>query len=284
LPGPIEADASPAAAPATGLRLPNFFIIGCTKGGTTSLHYYLAQHPAVFMSAVKEPHFFSLRPGERHHEGPTAKARVSTWEDYLELFRDAGDARVRGESSTGYLVSPEAPGAVRARIPEARMVAVLRHPVDRIVSHWKMFRRLEVEPLELEAALAAEEQRLASGWPPEFGYQALSRYGEGLRRWYELFPAEQIRVFHYEALDRDPAAVVREVCTFLGVDPDVPLKTSWRYNAAPPEERRSWLQRLQPRRPDLTPGLRRKLLERYRDDLALVDRLTGGGFSAWLEE
>lgn len=199
-------------------RLPDFLIIGAQKSGTTSLYDHLAQHPAVRPSATKEVHYF-----DREY------ARGQRW--YRGHF--ALDARARrsglvtGEATPAYLLFPLAPARARRLVPDARLVAVLRDPVDRAFSHYQH----EVakgheqcsfeEALDREAArLAAEEDRQGGGGVlghalEHHSYLTRGRYAEQLERWLEHFAAEQLLVLAAEELYGDPTAAVARVVEHL---------------------------------------------------------------------
>ena len=133
-------------------KLPNFFIAGVPKAGTTSLHRYLCQHPQVYMSPIKEPTFFAAadllsqddfrRRQERERAalqsylaGPQAGPAplyVTDWDDYLKLFRNVQDETAIGDASAGYFWLPSAAGAIRAKVPDARLIFMLRDPADRV--------------------------------------------------------------------------------------------------------------------------------------------------------
>ena len=300
-------------------RLPNFFIVGAQKAGTTSLHHYLGKHPDVFMSKVKEPHFFAhmARKGEPLPSGLLFSANlVYTWEDYARLFEASDGATAIGESSTGYLTSHQAPIAIRKHIPHAKIIALLRHPVDRAYSNFLMNRVHGTEPLRsFEAAVAAEQPRRAAGWPAgKHDYLSLGLYGEALARYYAVFPADQIRVFAYEELRDNAKGLVETIFAFLGVDPSQSVDASEKLLVArtPPRSRRverlmqsrsgalSVAKSLVPRAARQRIGTRLETLNRtparlsdrqrhrmvaaYRDDLSRLDQLTGKNFSRWLEE
>src|SRR5579872_6439243 len=135
-------------------RLPNFFIAGAPKAGTTSLYHYLSQHPQVYMSPLKEPNYFAAEIREDNCDpvvrrrlygeqralrrfldgpmlGPHFSGIVSEWEDYLRLFANATTERAVGEASVGYLRSPTAPSRIAEKIPEAKIIVMLRDPADR---------------------------------------------------------------------------------------------------------------------------------------------------------
>ena len=167
-----------AAAPQ---RLPDFLVLGTQKGGTTSLQQLLGHHPEVFLAAGKEVHYFSL-----HHDQPLS------W--YAAHYATAAADQRCGDITPFYLFHPEIPGRIRALLPQVKLIALLRDPVERALSQVFHARRLGFEPLEPAEALAAEPARLASGDPfslQKHSYVARSRYLEQLQRYEALFPAKR---------------------------------------------------------------------------------------------
>lgn len=206
--GPGDQNRPPA------VTLPTFFLVGAPKAGTTSLFAYLQQHPEVFMSAVKEPHYFSYAGERKPHWG------VRTRAEYEALFAGADGARAVGEGSTWYLYSETAAEQIRRAVPEARILALLRNPVDRAYSSWAYRRQMGWEPLDrFEDAVAAEADRVAEGEPWDVHYVAAGRYARQVERYVEAFGRERVRVLLFEDLKADPAAVLADVFGFIGVDP-----------------------------------------------------------------
>jgi len=195
---------------------PNFFVVGAAKAGTTSLHAYLMGHPEIYMAAVKEPHYFS-----RLEPSPERRPFLPTIDDerpYLNLFRDAGDRPVRGESSTSYLTVPDAAGRIRECCPTAKAVIMLREPVSRAYSHFLADVRDGVERRSFRHAI---EDELSGSERLEWGvsglYVTIGRYAEDVARYRRLFGSD-LRVLFFEDLVADPTANVRQVLDFLGVD------------------------------------------------------------------
>ncbi|HET9947423.1 MAG TPA: sulfotransferase [Longimicrobiales bacterium] len=285
------AHGTPGRAGAPPPRLPDFIVAGALKAGTTSLYRYLAQHPQVFMSPIKEPTYFGAgdlmrwswfrERQERDREalaaylaGPMrapAPLYVTEWEDYVALFRDAGDALAVGEASGGYLILPGAADAIRARLPEARLVFVLRDPADALFS-WYL--------LGLEQDPSPGAQPTFREWlekihdPGERGIGPLEtgRYATHLGRFFRAFPREQIRVYLYEELRADAGRVLRDVFDFVGVDPGFCPDTSVRHQATA-VARWPWLRAVRRRllgdrpAPRWVPGpVRRGLGRLYRRD------------------
>jgi hypothetical protein len=227
------------------MDLPNFFIIGAGKAGTTSLYEYLCQHPQVFMSAVKEPRFFALE-GEPPFRGPAAAeiaARsIWTFEAYQSLFRQANGKAAVGEASPMYLYSHVAAGRIHQRVPQARLIAILRDPAERAFSDYLMNVAAGWETLGFADALRQEGQRWHERWA--WGhYTRQGFYHEHLSRFYALFPHDRVRVYLFEDFTRDPASVCRDAYEFLEVDPAFQADCSARYQATGVVRHR-WLRRL----------------------------------------
>jgi len=209
---------------------PDFFLVGAPKAGTTALHAALAAHPQLYLSPVKEPKFYlcdGRRPPRGEHRGPGDAHSRNEWiwrrERYEALFATAPEGALRGESTPFYLSDPAALARIRRDRPDARLVAVLRDPVDRAYSNWMHLWSdgLEPEP-DVVRAVAAEDARRAAGWAPFWHYRRLGRYGEQVEALYRIFPREQVHLLRYRDLVDDPAEAIGAVCTFLGVRADDP--------------------------------------------------------------
>ncbi len=209
-------------------RLPDFFIVGHQKCGTTALYLMLRSHPQIFMSAVKEPRFFATdQRSRRAPRGNRPSARSPrTIEAYLSLFSAAGDERRVGEASGQYLRSRTAASGIAALQPAARIIAILREPASFLRSfHLQMVSsRVETET-DFQTAIARERDRRAGRRIPRschnveaLLYSDHVRYVEQLRRFYAAFPPEQVLVLIYEDFRRDNEATVRTVQRFLEVD------------------------------------------------------------------
>jgi hypothetical protein len=202
------------------LKMPELFVIGAPKAGTTSVAHWLAQHPDVYWSVPKEPFFWASDfPGVRSHYG------FDTLESYQELFSSAAaqSAVRRGEGSTFYLYSQTAPADITAAVPEARFVACVRDPAAQVLS----FHRSQLVALnEDEPDLGkAWERSLAGGMPgvtpldPKLvDYPLIGRQGEAVARWVDLVGRENLHVIVVDDLAADPAAVWSDLVTFAGLD------------------------------------------------------------------
>lgn len=297
---------------------PNFFVIGAGKSGTTSLYYYLKQHPQVFMSPVKEPKFFTAAVRNLEFNGPgdqrVVTDTISSEDAYLELFSGACDELVRGEASTIYLSTDGTAEHMARRVPHARLVAVLRHPADRAYSAFMHLRRDGYETLEsFQDALDAEEERVRQGYYYHWRLRGRGYYGHYLKAYYEHFPSEQIKVFLYEDLLASAEDVMSEIFRFLEVDDSFRVDTSARHNQSgvprnqsmqnfltKPHPLKEWakgiiperlghrvISMLQPglvSRPGLSPEARKRLTEDYREDILLLQDLIQRDLSNWLED
>jgi hypothetical protein len=281
--------------------LPNFLVIGTTKGGTTSLYRYLLDHPQIFMPRDKEPRFFT-----------------SNWDRgldwYERIFDKAGDAVAVGEASpeyTSYPQFPEAAGRVAKMLPDVRLVYLVRHPIERMLSeyHYHMIGGKKgyyyaSRPKDWASAAARyllEEPR----------YRDISRYAMQIEQYLEHFSRDQLLVLKSEDLKRDRRQTLRRVYEFLGVDGtwqpphleqdfqatselrprraiDPALRKVPGYDrlasVAPPSLVRlknRLTTRKAPSRPRLSDSARRELEDRVRDDVRRLRRYMDDDFDAW---
>ena len=233
------------AAELNAVPKPNFFIVGAPKCGTTSLHEYLQRHPDVYMPYYKEPHFFgSDLDGSRFRQFRDKPER------YLKLFRDArGQARI-GESSPWYLVSQRAAAEIHDYDPAAKVIIMLRSPVDMMYSMWSQFRYSGNEQIgSFAEALAAESDRRANKRIRRAAhcitglqYRQMARFSQQVPRYFDAFGRENVLVVIFDDFRSDTAGVFREVCEFLGIDSGAPM----RFDIRNPNKktRLAWLQQL----------------------------------------
>jgi Sulfotransferase family len=233
------------------MSLPTFFVIGAQKCGTTALYMALRQHPQIYMSPRKEPRFFAFAGQAPNFCGPGSELFrqdvIYERAAYEALFSQAGSDQVRGEASPIYLSSYQ-PAAtaqqIQARVPDARLIAILRQPAQRAWSAYLHHRRLGLEPLpDFRKALAQETARTTQHWYPGWRYRQNGFYAANLRPYFDLFERQQIRVYLYEEWNKQPSAVLADIFQFLQVDPSFQPDLTQRHNVSL-VPRSQWLQRL----------------------------------------
>lgn len=319
--------------------MPTFLVIGAAKSASTSLHDYLGQHPDIYMSPMKEPNFFAFDgatplfryPPECNGKGGAVRARlrnstlrnrIGSLEQYRCLFAGAARQRALGESSVNYLYSKDAPRLIRLHVPEVRLIAILRNPVERAYSRFLHARRDGLEPLpDFAEALAAEDQRIADGYAPVWHYRNRGYYHDQLQRYFHLFARKRIHIMLYDDFCRDSLAQIQALFRFLEVDPSFIPDMSRHLNVSgkPRIEARSWLlddllntsnpvktcvKRVLPpaalkslrsliircnakqtvplRYAPMSPALRGELKNDFRSDILKLQDLIGRDLSGWL--
>lgn len=193
-------------------RWPNLFIVGAGKAGTTSLHRYLGEHPEIFMCPEKEAQFFSKRWDGADDADDLAAAKAS----FLELFADAGDAPIRGTTSPDYIWRPEVPQRIAQVVPDARILASLRDPIERAWSGYLMRVRRgaprEGFLEEVRADLSGDDDQ------PQLVRRGF--YAQHLERYLDRFGRDRVKVVLFEDLKSDTLGLLQEIAGFLDVDPE----------------------------------------------------------------
>lgn len=192
----------------------NFLIVGAAKAGTTSLYYWLKQHPEVFIPDIEEPSYF------------VHGYSLSDWDKYLSLFEPGRGKRAIGEKSTAYLVAPESSQWIRKMLGDIKIIILLRNPVQRALS---LYSWMVMEGYEwistFEQAFAEEEKRFydeSFRWKnPEYFWDYMyfrsGLYYEQVKRYIDAFGSELVKVYLFEDLVRFPAEVYTDVCNVLEV-------------------------------------------------------------------
>jgi hypothetical protein len=215
---------------------PNFLVAGAAKSGTTSLTYYLEQHPDVYMARPKECHFLLTDGRAPGFSGPgdevANNSYVTDLDAYGAMFSGVGDETAVGEASVFYLYRPESFRRALELDPAMRVVVILRDPVERAFSAYTHLVRWDRETLSFGDALDAEPSRVQRNWEYCWHYVAVSRYLPQLQRLFEIVPRSQVKILLQEELSGDPSRTMSGVFSFLGVDDDFSAATSLRLNAS----------------------------------------------------
>jgi hypothetical protein len=295
------------------VKRPDVFIVGAFKAGTTSLYEYLRAHPQIFMSVPKEPTYFGADLSARY--------RRMSEQEYLRLFRAARPDQRAGEATPWYLYSSSAAAEIKAFEPLARIVIMLRNPVDVMFSqHSQLLFNQREDLTDFGAALDAEPDRLRGERIPQGAirpeslfYRRSVRFPEQVRRYLDVFGASAVHFIVFDDLVADAAGVYRSTLEFLGVDPTFPLDQTV-YNAsrgvrsgvvqraifAPPPALRSLFGRLRRFAPlhrvrdalvnanskaatrrAMDPQLRAALTAEFAPQVAELGALIGRDLSAW---
>lgn len=216
--------------------LPNFFIVGVAKAGTTSIARYLDQHPDVFVSKVKEPKYFSVPDNVFPHKGPqdelADKKVVRDFDRYQDLFRPGSHCRARGEASVDYLYFRNSASRIRKIIPDAKIIAILRNPADRAFSAYMHNVRDGIETLPFDEAIRAEAGRIKENWEFFWHYTELGFYSKQIEHYIEVFGKNNVFALLYDDFVSDPAEFCKTVFGILEVDTSFHPDISHKYNVS----------------------------------------------------
>lgn len=297
------------------MALPNFIIIGAAKSGTTALYEYFRQHPQVFMSPLKETNFFAFDGKRPDFGGPRGEMLnrniVCKYEDFKALFDGVTDEIAIGEASPRYMLHRGTADRIKKRIPHARLIAILRNPVEQAFSSFSMTKRDGFEPCEtLAEAIADEPRRIRERWA--FGIYVQRGYcAQQLLEYYQVFNDNQIRVYLYDDFAENPLRVLQDMFRFIGADDSFVPDMSKRHNISGeiknPVLRVLWtkthpIRSILPTMPktlrqrvsrfftsrelvrlQLPEETRRQLFELYRADILRLQDLINRDLSLWLQ-
>jgi hypothetical protein len=280
---------------------PNFLIVGAARSGTTSLYEWLSGHPEVFQPAWKEPSYFVNGYG------------IKDWQQYLALFAPGQGKKAVGEASAAYLAAPESPQWIARELGAPRIIMILRDPVRRAMSLYAWMTMEGYEPCgSFEAALDAEPRRMAD---PEFAkncpqyfwdyyYFTSGLYAQQVGRYLDIFGKSRVRIYLFEELANNSAALFADVCGFLQIDPTfkpslrptnqgrIPRFKKAQYVLRAAKSVRGLgaiasaameLNRKLGPAPRINPPTERMLREKYRADIGVLAQLLNKDLSAWLD-
>ncbi|UAJ73834.1 sulfotransferase [Synechocystis sp. PCC 7339] len=293
-------------------RLPNFFIVGAAKAGTTALHHYLQQHPAIYMTPGKETNFFAYEGQQLNFRGPGDEAvadfSITNLADYQAQFQGVTTETAIGEACPLYLYDCQVAQRIQHHCPTAKIIIILREPVARAYANYlHLVRDGRETTLDFAQALAQEPKRTEANWEWFWHYQQAGYYTEQIQIYYNLFPANQIRVYLYEDLRRDAQGLMQDIFTFLGINaqflPDFSErpnksgmpKNSWLHGLLTkpnvlkalvkpllPQKLRQSIQHSNLTTPPLDPVLKQQLQTQYREDILACQALIKRDLTSWL--
>ena len=293
--------AAPSAA-SSRTPAPNFFLVGAARSGTTTLWRALGDHDDVFLPEIKEPHVYAYL-ADPTSTGDLFESEASARAFYRDLYADAADETAIGDCSVTSLCVPGVAAAIGRDVPDARIVVILRQPVDRAYSHHALFVANGGERVkDFAAALALDEERRAQGVNMSYRYLDWSRYAGQLQPFVDTFGRDRVLVHLYDDLVADPKTVVRGTFEFLGVDPDRASPRVGRHNdarvrrfagptglalrRATPMPVRNLIRRrmgkgLSRPAPPLDPRVRAELTEQFRDEISRLETMLDRDLSGW---
>ena len=300
------------------MPLPNFVIIGAARSGTTSLYRYLAQHPDVFTSPVKETNFFAWeaeRPVESSAPSLEQMYPIRSPAGYRALFDEVLEQRAIGEASPRYLHVPGVPERLTTELPDVRLVAILREPARRGYADYMVRRRKGIENRSFEELVEEEAPHIHE--PPPPGSRPVLHHGlyhAHLQRWLAAVPRDRLLVLLHDDLVANPVGLFTRLCQFLGIAEIVTIDSTVRYGPAglarssaldrvingrlartarsalpagvrgPVTRLVRWARRKNTHRPEMPTEVRTRLAELYRDDIMALGKLMGRDLGMWLSD
>jgi hypothetical protein len=299
------------------MTMPNFLIIGTAKAGTTSLHSYLNQHPEIYMSPNKEPRFFAFEGEDLDPENPTHKKTITNLQAYQALFEGVTGEKAIGETSPAYLVEHKAPARIKHYIPEAKIIAILRNPAERAYSHFLHLIKHNYESChDFELALQNEDELRIGQWRPRNDYILFGFYYKNLKRYFDIFERNKIKIFLFEDLQSDPTGLLQKIFRFLEVDDTFTPDITFHHSVSGIPKNRAlhrliygfnpfraflkpfirpfisidvqqrieyWLKIKNLQKPQLSQELRIYLIDIYRKDILRLQELIGTDLSEWID-
>lgn len=233
-------------------NFPNFFLIGAAKAGSTSVAHYLGEHSQIYLSPIKEPNYFSRADINPKHFRELLKKRIALFDEdkyftssefpslhaayltneqhYQLLFKNAREDQVTGEASVSYLWSPTAPQEIFNVNPNAKIIMVLRNPIDRAFSHYLMDLRVNFTKMTFMEALKMDLESPFKTWNANSKYIELGLYSAQIERYFTIFPKQNVKVILFDTLKKNTQLEMRNLFDFLSVDPEFTPDYNKKYN------------------------------------------------------
>lgn len=287
-------------------KLPDFLCVGSSKCGTTSLFEYLKKHPQIYLPDQKELHYFSHQTLMLRKNGPGTKFVladiIKSESKYLEQFASAPSGSIVGDISPSYLSCPQAANNIKKLLKNPKIIIMLRNPAEKVFSQYLHLVRAARESLSFEEALAKEEERKAKGWGDMWLYRSSGLYYDDVKRYLNIFGAENIHVILSEEFKINPEEELKRIFDFLELPQVLISNTTEEFNkSAVPKNKiiariidasfisyiakkiiprslgvkaKQWIQeRNLGVKPKLNRGTKVELLEYYTEDILKLEKL-----------
>lgn len=299
-------------------KRPNFFIVGTAKSGTTTLYNHLKKHQDIYFSNIKEPYFFSTKYTNLPHKGPEdyindqKRKSMPTLKHYLQLFEGASSEKIIAEASTDYLYYFRVADDIKKMNPASKIVILLRNPVDRAFSAYYHQKNKGRETLTFSEALEEEENRIKNNYSFIWRYKQVGLYYKQVKYYLDVFGHENVKIFLYDELKEDINKVIKGILSFLNLNTDLVVNTSERHRATgilknemlykllyrpntikaiikpiiPPKTRAKMkliLTNWNFKKPEMDAKVRKYLINYFKEDVKMSEKLVGKRLSHWLE-
>ncbi|RWQ71092.1 sulfotransferase family protein [Bacillus cereus] len=205
-------------------KWPNFFIVGSAKSGTTSMYYYLKDHPDIFFSTPKEPSYFSNKFLNYPYSAEDKRSQffmsylINNEKEYLKLFESSNCKKAIGEATPNYLYYNESAIEIKKKVPDAKIIILLRNPVERAFSSYMMNVRDLDETESFEEALRLEEYRIKQNYHYAWFYKKTGLYYKQVKKFLDTFGKDKVKIVLFDDICRDKKGTLKDVCEFLEVD------------------------------------------------------------------
>lgn len=216
------------------IRKPNLFIVGAAKSGTTSLYKYLSQHPSIFFCNLKEPRYFSSRYKNFPHNGSgdyvADNFTIKGKNEYTSLFKNAKDEKIIGEASVDYLYFFNSAYDIKNFSPNAKIIIILRNPIDRAFSAYVHLIGSNRENLTFEEALKQERYRMKNNYEFIWFYKDVGKYYIQVKTYLDVFGKQNVNIILFDEIKKNIKNVMKKILIFLDLDTNYNFKENIKYN------------------------------------------------------
>jgi len=216
------------------IKKPNLFIVGAAKSGTTSLYRYISKYPEIFFCKPKEPRYFSSKYKKFPHNGlgdyVADNFTIKEESKYLDLFKSVNNKKIIGEASVDYLYYYNTAYDIKKFSPDAKIIVILRNPIDRAFSAYVHLKGAGRENLPFEEALKQEKSRMSNNYEFIWFYKGVGKYYQQLKTYLEVFGEENVLIILFDELNKDVKSVIKKMMFFLNITPNAIIDDHIKYN------------------------------------------------------